>query len=316
MTPTKKSAASAAPAALPPAAPPKEDERAIVVAPPKGLVALSSAELDDLLSGTEDLSPEVFSIPLWCLNTKATDDEGEPIPATRWYNTHTKEARRELIGTVLMIVRSREMRVFDNADNKVRVYCRSKDMETGYTTPNMPEGVMRSHKTACSTCVMAQWNQPKGAGPHITRFWNPKTKGGSPCSEVWTLLFFDDETQQIGILRLYHTSLSSFRSFYSRAFSPKLNSEGKRFKPAIFTQRLLISSETIPNMKAARLTCESLGEHQLQDALNYKTILFKYKDAVMASLSRYEDVEEVTVTDATGDAAVEDATVTDPNMPF
>lgn len=255
---------------------------------------LAGHGLDDLeTDGLEEIDQDDIKIPAKVFNFKGQDQDGDPIPANRFFDTIAEETQREIDCALLTFHKTNEWREYDQEKEQSIVRCRSVDRVAGV----MDGGAERK----CAGCPDAQWAVIDG-------------KRTRRCGPVYNVVGVERLTRQPFIVRFKRTSLTPFQTYLNRYFMGKRIVGGKRQNYPLFAFPTKIALKMDPGGKYAfpvfeteldagnrpiPLPAEEIRAHAESAAF--------YREAVLPVLNRISDQ------DAGGDAPTSSSEAINPD---
>jgi len=148
-------------------------------------------DLDLGTDGLEEVDASDIRLAALVWNSKALDQNEEPIAATRFYNTITEEVTQEETLALLTLHKSHVWKEYDSAESRNKIRCSSWDRVTG----RMEDGRERPCDDPEHPCPDKQWGRDPETG-----------KRGRHCSDVANVVALRLKDGQPVILRFTRTS--------------------------------------------------------------------------------------------------------------
>lgn len=191
------------------AAPEPEPSTALVTT--DELAGLTLQLADD---GLGEVSAEDIKIAAKVINFKGTDPKtGRKIPEDAYYDTVDETVTDHIDAALLHLHKTNLYSLFDTAENRNRIVCRSFDRVTG----TMQDGTERP----CQGCPDAVWRTEEG-------------KRTRNCGPVYNMFAVDRTTRMPFVVRFKRTSLPVIKSYLQKYFIGRRVKDGKRLNYPLF----------------------------------------------------------------------------------
>ena len=201
------------------------------------LAVLDGLELAS--DGLDEVGNEDFKIALKVWNMKGTTPDGEPIPPNVFFDTVDEKSSKTLRLVFLTLHKSKAWQAFDEQSKKMKTFCRSNDRAMGI----MEGGTERP----CANCPDAQWRNEGG-------------KRKRNCSDVYSAVALDLDTQQPCTLRFKRTSLPVIQSHLQKHHIGKRVHQGKRENVPFFYYQVNASLKMVGESTKYALPVLERGE--------------------------------------------------------
>ncbi len=221
--------------------------------------------------GLEELDASDRKLAALVFNFKGVDQNDEPIPANRFFNTVDETIKPKARLALLVLHKSHAWTEYDSAEGRNKVKCRSWDRSTGETD----EGTIR----ACKGCPDFQWRT------------DPQTKKRTRrCGEVHNVVAVDLDTAQPVILRLKKTHLRPWLAYLNKHFIGKRIVAGKHLNLPLFAVETTISLEMV---KGSGATPYAVPVFERGAVLPHDQLLFMHESAKAFRETYLDKVREV-----------------------
>lgn len=244
--------------------------------------------LDLASDGLDEVGNEDFKIALKIWNMKGTDAAGDPIPANVFFDTVEESVKKQLRLVFLTLHKSKAWQAFDETSKKMKTYCRSNDRVMGI----MENGTERP----CANCPDAQWRSVEGG------------KRKRNCSDVYSAVALDLDTNQPCTLRFKKTSLPVIQSHLQKHHIGKRISQGKRENVPFFYYQVNASLKMVGDTTKYAVPVLERGEAitdpaRLQQLASEAQFFREHILPIMEKLAEKDTGEDVDAAGPAGDDA-------------
>jgi len=182
--------------------------------------ALSDVDFDT--DGLEEVDNDDIKIPVKVFNMRGRDENNEPIPANRFWDSITEEIQKDIECVLLTLTKANEWRRFDEEKQESEIVCKSLDRVTG----TMQDGKQRP----CEGCPDKQWRVDGTTGKRTRN-----------CSPVYNFVGVELPSQQPFIIRTKKTSLAPSQRYLSKHFIGRRVVKGQKKNVPLYAFKTHIS---------------------------------------------------------------------------
>jgi hypothetical protein len=252
--------------------------------------------LDIVDDGLSELSPEDIRIAAKVWNFKGVDRNGRKIAEDAFYDTVDETVSEQVDAVFLHMHKSRVYSVFDNAEDKTRVVCRTYDpvstpAEVAEAIGTMEDGTTRP----CQNCPDYKWRT--GADG----------KRNQPCGEVWNVFAIDRASYTPFVLRFKRTALPVIKQYVQKHHWGRRVVKGKVMNYPLCTFAVALSCKMSESGKYALPVLQRGNPLQREEVLSYVETLAALRGRASQYVAHVDAQAAVQASDGVVDAEGGDA---------
>lgn len=159
------------------------------------LAELGALDLDD--TGLEEMDQSDIKLPTKSLNMKGKDREGEEIAKSKFYDTVDETQKPRLRAVFIHSHKTNVWSLFDQAEGRNKIICRSDDLTTG--TMRTDDGEV---KRPCLNCPDTKWRKETDS--------QGKERNVRNCNLVQNVVSYDLDDEKLFTIRFKKGASKNF----------------------------------------------------------------------------------------------------------